>query len=232
MTVVSTRAVAATVATLTVRVRRSIGDGSAISGNQRWSDDDIRSAIDDQLREMWVEASGQDPSGALLSGTMTYTADAETVAIPTSVDPAGYGIQGNQLYRVEDYTTPAAPSALEYIDPLTAANFDDLEGWFLAGTSIGLRPIPETAKVLRIWWLANPILIGTTTAPTQDQHPFGVQHEELITLGAAIRLQEIDEEPIGLTRQKRYDRLMERYTASCARYRGPTYVRSVRNVIV
>lgn len=59
------------------------------------------------------------------------------------------------------------------------------------------------------------------------QMPLAVQNEELITLGASIRLQETDQEvPAG--RPERYAELWLRFLAGASRYRGPKHIRNNR----
>lgn len=225
MAVYTTKAVAATVAQLITRVRRLLGDGSTTAGNQRWSDTDIRQAIDDMIAQMYVESADGDPGSFLLSGTMTYTAESESVAIPTSVDPASVGIYANQIYKVEEIDSTGHPIFLPYINPHEITKFSDQSGWTILGDNIALRPQPTKAKTLRLWWLAN---FTPTSSTTSDQHKMSVNHEQLISLGAAIMLQEIDDE-VPASRLLRYNQLWDAYSRSCQRLKGRIYVSPTRS---
>lgn len=233
MAVLSTRAVAATVAALTLRVRRLIGDTESEEANQRWSDTDIRSAIDDTLAHMYTQVASSDPSGFLQFTDLTYTASALSVTLPA-------GIEGQSIYKVEDIDDAALPVYLAYRSPVEINRFSDEHGWtldvtqsaFSAGTTvstqaIAVRPIPSAARLLRIYTLAPFIPVSAAATPTTDQHTMSLGHEELITLGSAIRLQEIDNEvPSG--RRERHGELWEHYIKTAARHQGPVYVRNTR----
>lgn len=220
MATLVTAKTAATISQLIVKVRRLIGDGSTVAGNQRWANSDIQDAIDSMLAQMWTELYGEDPSGFLRTVTMTYTAELDMVVIPT-------GVEGQSIIRVEDYDNPSLPVYLDYRDHVDTDRFGDQFGWSLFGGSIAVRPIPTAAKTLRIFLIANfPAISGSSSIST-DQHAFSVNHEELVTLGAAIRLQEIDEE-ISKSRLLRYQQLYDQFTRTASRIRGPLYVRSSR----
>lgn len=222
MAVLSVKAVAATVANLTSRVRRMVGDTDSDTNNQRWLDADIRAEIDHQLAQMYSEVASMDPSGFLQTTTMSYTADASNspVALPT-------GLEGNSIYKVEDYTDSSAPLYFPYRSVLELSRFRDERGWSLVGNAIVISPQPVTTATLRIYTLAPFI---PTTSTTTDQHSLSINHEELICLGAAIRLQENDNE-IPLTRISRYQTLWEQYQKTAARYIGRKYVRNTRKLV-
>lgn len=219
MAVLATRAVAATIANLTLRVRRMIGDTDSTEANQRFSDADIRAEIDHMMAQMYSEVSNSDPSGFLQVDDMTYTASALSVAIPTAAD-----IEGNSIYKIEDITDATAPLyiAPRSIDQLN--RFSDETGWALQGHAIALRPIPTSARTLRIYTLA-PFIPTTTT--TSDQHALNINHEELICLGAAVRLQEVDNQ-VPVTRMQRLQQLWDLYQRCAARVIGPTYIKNTR----
>lgn len=222
MTVLVTRAVAATVANLVTRARRLLGDTETTSTLQRWSDTDIRQAIDDMLAQMYVEISNQDPSGYLQTYDMTYTAAAEAVAIPVAA-----GIEGNSIYKIEDVTNTSTPIYQAWCSPQDFHRFTDEFGWTLRGNSILLNPIPTAVKTLRIYTLAPYIPVSNAATPATDQHASSINHEALITTGAALILQEVDGE-VSPGRPERVAWLWEQFQRSASRYIGPVYVRNTR----
>lgn len=232
MAVISTRATAATVNTLITRVRRYIGDTDTDTNNQRWSDADIRAAMDDMLASMYVELSNNDPSAYMTSADLTYTGNALSIALPS-------GIEAHSIYKIEDVTDGDNPIYLSYRNPIEINRFDDQNGWTFYGpatdssgtatngiASIALRPVPTSNKTLRIYCLATFIPLSNAT-PSTDQHAFPINHEELIVIGASIRLQEVDNE-IPPTRMARYTMLWEQFQKAASRYTGPIYVRDTR----
>jgi hypothetical protein len=220
VTVLTQVAVAATVDALVTKVRRYIGDTSMVDTLQRFSATDIMAAIDDMLAQMYAEIASADASGFLRSTDMTYTASADREPLP-----AGY--EGDQIYRVEDLTTVGAPAFLAYLGPLDARKFTDSYGWTLEGNAIVLIPKPTEVRTLRLWSLAPFVPVSDSATPSSDQHSLSMNHEELIALGAAIRLQEIDDE-VPASRLVRFQQLWDLYTRTCEKYRGPVYVRSSR----
>lgn len=234
MALLTTRAVAATVSTLITKVRRLIGDTDTTTTNQRWSDSDILAMVDDMLAEMYVLVTENDPSGFLQTSDMTYTADALAVALPS-------GIAANNIYKVEKVDDQTAPVFLRHRNYLDINEYTDERGWCLgamaidsAGTAtaapggaIALRPIPTAATALRIYTLAPYIPVSGSAAQSTDQHALSINHEELITLGAAIRLQEVDNE-VPPTRLPRFQTLWDQYEKTVNRYSGRQYVANTR----
>lgn len=220
MAILTTRATAATVSTLTTRTRRMLQDTSATTGNQRWSDSDIRAALDDSIAQLYSAWRDLNPGPHMASTNLSIAADAETTALPS-------GLEANAIYRVEDITESSVPIYLDYRDPIDIDRFQDAVGWTLLGNALALRPKPGSAKTLRLWYLAWYIPISGAATPSTDQHALPVDHEELIALGAAIRLQENDGE-VSSTRMERFHSLWDAYLRSCDRVRGPVYVRNTR----
>lgn len=224
MAILTTVAAAATVSTLRAKVRTLVGDTSSVSALQRFSDLMVDRAIDDTLAHLYMEWASEDPSGFLTSDDLTYTASATSVALTA-------GREAHQIYRVEDVTTSSDPVLLDYLNPLDAEKFSDSYGWTLKGNAIVLVPVPTSNKTLRIWSLKPFVPVTGAATPTTDQHSLSINHEELITLGAAIRLQEIDDE-VPPTRLLRYEQLWQQYLKTIDRYRGPTYVRNSRIIFL
>lgn len=212
------------------------GDRDATTTRQRWLDADIDQAIIDQLFQMYSELS-EDSSNFLISTTMTYTANSESVSLPAAVHVV-------PIYRVEDITNAQFPRELEHVANDVVNSFSHIDTsltiggvWSRADTTIIVRPKPFSDLSLRIWYVGNPFSMftysvagdPTASAATTDQHAYPVAHEELICLGAAIRLQEEDEEiPSG--RVERYKELWERFQKSARFYKGRRMVKSWRNL--
>lgn len=229
----ATVASASTVTTLRKRVRRLVGDNSTVSSRQRWSDNDIDQAIIDQLSAMYAELA-IDPSAFLTSTTMSYTANSESVVMPTAV-------LSSPIHRIEDYTDSDLPFELLYLSPATAENYTSPVGayaWTRRGDYLHYLPKPTEAKTLRIWYVTNPILPYASgiydasgdpndSAPTTDTHPYPVAHEELIGVGAAIRLQEEDDE-IPSHRLVRYEELWDRFRRQSRLNQGKHRVANIR----
>lgn len=217
MTIITTAASALTLANLVTRIRDMIGDPSSTATNQRFSDTQIRRFIDMQLAQMWVELT-EDPSGFLESVSLSYTAGAERTALPS-------GFEGQSIYKVEDITDSSSPVFLDYFAQLDVDHFPTKLGWTLEGLNIVLRPKNESGTTLRIWRVKN--FPRTIDGATSDQHSLPVDHEELICLGAASRLLQIDDE-LTSAQQLQLDTLWGLFRRAAARYRGPVFVRNVR----
>ena len=232
MAVLSTRATAATISVLTLRVRKLIGDTDTDTNNQRWLDADIRTELDYSIAAMYTKMSAGNPAPWIGTADLTYTANYRSVSIPT-------GIEAQSIYKVEDVTTASDPIYIAYRSMDQLDRFSDEDGFSIVGAqitdagvatqvqSIALRPIPTSAKTLRIYSLAPFIPVSGAATPSTDQHPLNPTFEEVITLGAAIRLQEVDNQ-VPVTRMARYQELMEEFREQCSRYIGPVYVKNTR----
>lgn len=218
MTIQQTRSSAATFATLRTRVRAACGDRDTSTANQRWADSDIDQAINDTLFEMYAEL-GSDTGSYLISDTFTYTANATSETLPQEAQSA-------PIYRIEDATNTTFPVAMDRVDPFQIETNRGGIGlvWTRVDTDVQVRPIPQTALTLKVWYLGNPFQV---TSGTGDQHPYPVAHEELIVLGSAIRLQEEDEE-IPASRPARYLDLWVKFQKAAMLFRGPRSFRSSR----
>lgn len=225
----TTASAAATVAALRSRVRTMIGDTATTAAMNRWSDANVDKAIDDMIAQMYMEVASWDPSGFLTSNDMTYTPATGTTANGTAL---AAGFERYPIYRVEDITnmTSAGPVTLDYVNAIDAQTYGDSYGWTLEGDKIVLIPEPATSRTLRIWTIKPFIPISNASTPATDQHALSLNHEELIALGAAIRLQEVDDE-VPPSRQLRYEQLWQLYQKTLDRYWGPTYVRAARKVL-
>lgn len=232
MAVISDEKAAATIVQLQTRVRRAVGDTDSSTTNQRWSDAELNEAINFELMKMSSEWGLGNSSQAMKSTTLSYTANSDSVALPAGPDV-------NPIFMVENYTDSTNPIRIEYASFLEADKYYldhaymNTTGyrWSRVGTSIAIRPLSGETLTLRIWYLRAPYAFTLDGSGDEDdatdQSPWPVQHEELISLGAAIRLQEVDEEvPAG--RLERYMDLWQRFVRSKSHNRGPKYVRKNR----
>jgi hypothetical protein len=231
MAVRRTRRSAATLDTLLIRVRRAVGDivddAAPAAGDRKWENTAIVDAINDMLSEMYVELYGQNPDAALLELALAYTADAEEVELPSN-EATSYAIYG----VFEDVN--GKPTLLRHVDRLVLDRYntegsepttDTERVWSIRDEYISLRPIPSSALTLTILYVAPPF--GMDSGTLADQHPMPVQHEELLVLGAANRLQyPNDQLPVG--RQAHYNRLWMKWQQDCDRYQGPRFPADTR----
>ena len=227
MAQITTEDTAETIANLITRIRRAVGDTDTSTTNQRWADAEVIDALNLEIFKMTAEQGLGNISSMLTSANVSYTGGSEYIAL-------GAAATISQVFMVEDITDTSNPIRLEFSSILdanmdfNAASYLGAVGrsWSRVGANIAIRPVPSTTITLRVWYIRAPY--GTSTSyGGSDQQPFMVQHEELLSLGAAIRLQETDAEiPPG--RVERYQDLWQRFVRSKYQNRGPIYVRSNR----
>ena len=216
MAVVRTRGAASTWAAIRVQVREKIGDNNA----SRYTNTQINQALNDSMKEMYG-VLGRDIGGVMTTANLTYASGAESQALDDSYAAA-------PIYRVEDFSDTNNPVLLDYCSPAEIesyrgsdiGNSDNLgqlarPRWSLLGESIVVRPMPGSAMVLRISY-HPPVWVVTADA---DQHPFFYNFEELIVVGAAFRLLEVDGEPAAATFAARAARMLDDLAAK-PRIRG------------
>ena len=227
MAIISTEASAETIGNLITRIRRAVGDTETLSANQRWTDAEVIDAMNLEMFKMSAELGIGNIAAVLSSTTMTYTASSDSVALPSGPDV-------NAIFMVEDYRDSDNPIRLDFASVLDADVYDvnsahlALRGirWSRRGSSLVIRPKPAADMTLRIWYIRPPFGTSTSYSGT-DQQPFPVHYEELISVGAAIRLQEVDGEiPSG--RVERYVELWSRFVRSKYQNKGPISVRRNR----
>jgi hypothetical protein len=174
-----------------------------------------------------------EPAAFLTSTTVAYAANSESVTLSSTH-------WSTPIYKVEDYTDTSAPFELLYLSPMNADSYLSPMGvfaWSRQGDTIRYIPKPETARTLRIWYLKNPLSPYNSTtydssgdpqiSDTTSQQPYPVAHEELIGVGAAIRLQEEDDE-IPPHRLVRYEELWDRFRRQSRYNQGRRRVVNVR----
>jgi len=227
MAVITSEAAAETIGNLITRIRRAVGDTDSTTANNRWADAEIIDAMNLELFKMSAEWGLGNSAQAMTSTTLTYTAGADSVALPSGPDV-------NPIFMVEDYTDTNNPVRIEFSSILEAdryyldSSYVNSKGfrWSRAGANIAIRPQADAGMTLRIWYLRAPYGTSTSYGGT-DQQPWPVQHEELISLGAAVRLQEVDDEvPRG--RVERYTDLWNRFVRAKSQHKGPVYIRKNR----
>lgn len=211
-----TSSTASSLDTLHTKVRDIVGDTETTAANQRWADSKITDAINHELIKMGVQMGISDPGPALTSANVTYTADADTVALSEA-------LKIHPIVKVEDITDSAnVPIRMERV------SFQELErfvaepntsarslAFSIVGDNIAIRPKPGTARTIRFWYLRGPYVLSADA----DNHEVWVGNEELIILGAAIRLTRTDQEtPAGM--REDYNDHWLRFLATCKRFRG------------
>lgn len=231
MAVVSTEAVPSSITTLRKRVRRATTDRNTDTARQRWSDADVDQAIIDMLFQMYAEMNLA-TTDFIKTSTVTYTANADSYTLAD-------GLQTNLIYAIEDVTQPLAPILLGELEPAEA---DALGSpsitfslyWFHMPGAIALRPIPSMDRQIKIFFMSNPMTpytydsSGNPTTTATNQHPYPVQHEELIVIGAAVRLQE-EINAVPDTRMRRFNDLWEQFVRFANANGGPARVTQKRS---
>lgn len=223
MAILTTPASAATVNTLVTKVRRALNDTDTDTDNQRWSTADILDALDDQLKQMFAEWTSQDPAAFVQLTSMTYGSGLDSVALPAAVLAQG-------IYKIVN-TTTGENVFVPHRGLLETDTYTDESGWSFIGNAVALRPVPESDQTLVLYTLTPYVPIAQSYPATSDtaQHPIPVNYEELLILGAAIRLQENDIE-IPPTRIGRFAMLWDQFQKNAARFKGRSYVKNTRKL--
>jgi hypothetical protein len=216
-------ATASALSDLLTATRDALGDEDAAAANQRWSDARIFRALNLEIKKFQLECNLHETGPWLSSVSLTYTADSETVTLPEQA-------RTHPIVRVEDVTSAAIPIEIPHISHFTAERYNENTGdslnrrnvFSVLGDAIALRPKPANAISLRLWTVRSPYVFDAV-ADTTNQLPLYPGVEEVFSLGAAIRLQETDEE-ISEGRVARYLDLFHRAVKAATRFRGLRYV--------
>lgn len=146
------------------------------------------SLVNGAMRRLWALMVSHAPNKTLKSTTMTYTANAETTALPTS-NP---DLRGRPIRSVEAYTSGGTtPQDRWTLAAVTQPELDLVEnvgrpGFYAlsqAEATIALRPIPTEATTLRIMYVPVPTaLSGNSDTPTFLPEEF----HDLLVDGAAL----------------------------------------------
>lgn len=225
MAILYSAAAAATLATLTTRVRRFVQDTDTDTANQRWADAEIYDSINLELMKMGAALRIRDKGPALTSVNLTYTASSETVALPN-------GPKSQPIFKVEDITTSSYPVPMTRIsaEDLEAHNYDPATSYnassalyAIMGDNIAVRPKPGAARTLRIWYIRAPYVLSVST----DQHPIDVGSEELISVGAGCRLLR-NEKELEPEHDAHYRELWMQFLMSASRFQGSNVIKRNR----
>lgn len=215
MAIVETASTPITLTNLYTRLRRALGDEETSPSNQRWNDLALLDAVNMEMIKIQT-ATGLRGSGAQeVSVNLTYTAESDSVALPA-------GALSQPITRVEDMADTTRPQVLTPVSAQGVGDGHNGPVWAIRGSTIVVRP--NTQRTLRIWYIRPPLVYALSGT---DQHSLPMAAEELISLGASIRLQEVDDEvPPG--RRERYAELWLLMLAAAKKVRGPKSVRNDR----
>lgn len=218
------RATPATYANLAERVRFKAGDGLAT----KFTSAAIYREMRDMLSRIY-NAMGVTPSWTLQSYDLPYTGGADS----TLLDTDNFS---SPIDHVIDISNTSAPVILKEVSPSQIESYRATTTvsptlavrsvYAIMGSSIALRPVPAGGKTLRIWIVGN-FLFNETSDPTVDQHPYPVNHEELIVLGTAMKLMSIDGSATDDQRMELAD-LWETFHRDIGSQQGPRDVQNVR----
>jgi hypothetical protein len=198
------RAPAITLATARSRVRELVGDTDTVTVNQRWLDDVVDQALNDQLVRMQTRITGVAPAEALVRVTMSYGSGAEAEFLPDECNLEG-------IYKVENITDPARPVPVQPVGPTEIELYTgapggdsnitsrrapgyrytiigaDADAADVAKRQILLRPKPRGGVTLRIGFLAPGFVLEDDD---DDVVPLSPKWTRCLTLGAAVILRE------------------------------------------
>ena len=183
------RSTAETLAQARARVRLEVNDSDTSS--QRWEDADIDRAIFDSVRYFIREKSNRDPGELLLYEDISYSGKWTNL---------GSTIGGASIIKVEVVDDPDNPTLIEYV-PISILETVKGETWSapvkiysLAGSGtdrqIGVRSSSDTAFTIRVWYLAEAIVVTADI----DNMPLQPTWLRLIQLHAAKSLRSVEGE--------------------------------------
>ncbi len=125
--------------------------------------------VNGAMRRVWAEMVKLNPEACVRSTTMTYTAAAESVALPSSSpDLRGRPIREVSAVLTSGSTSPSDRSALtcRTMQELDNYESDGDPGVYALGLSDGtmwVRPRPTSAMVLYIKYVPAPVALSATT---------------------------------------------------------------------
>lgn len=228
------RAKIQTVANLITDVRREVGDpatdrsGNTIAAAQlRFSGDEVQTACVYAISELGIEMQVRHSGEALLSTDFTYTANADSVAIPVCVGTA------DRIFKVEDIANTDFPVTVQYVTPLEIEDYRSQSGFWRAirytlhskGSKdhIAIRPENGSDRSYRIWYVAPPLVPDATT----DGVGLSTTWRELLVLLAASKLMRRDDE-MTAAQAADLSRLYTQFKALSNRQKGPQTIRRKR----
>lgn len=200
----------ATLEDLVVRVKQMIN-----KANTTFADDtgkpknsEIIAAINEARNETYMLVSTGAPDRFITSTSLVYPALAENVTMPTSA-------QQSQIVHVYARDQNTATSFQRVLEPIRVREFANItetgyaKCYAINGLQMRLRPVPTSNTNLTIFYLPAlvPLVNATDTFP---EIPAMFAH--LYAMAAAIRLRQINEDPVDALMDAR-DALLERYIA-------------------
>lgn len=196
---------------LVVRVKQMMN-----KANTTFADDtgkpknaEIIAAINEARNETYMLVATGAPDRFITSTTLTYPALTENVTLPPSA-------QGAQIVHVYSRDGAATASTFQAVlEPIRVREFANLgetgypKCYAINATQIRLRPVPTSMTNLTIFYLPALIPLSAST-DTFTEIPAMFAH--LYAMAAAIRLRQINEDPVDALIDAR-DALLERYIA-------------------
>lgn len=233
MAIIRVRAAPSTLDNLVLRVAMAVGDvvdgARPSTADQKFTNARIVRAISDMMAHMYSEMGAQNPDTIVTEASITYTGGSDAVEIGNN-NATTYSIYG--VFE----TINGVRTLLRHVDYLMIERFrtegeepakENERVWAQRDEYLLLRPIPANDTTLVLALLDAPFELTTGSLGGTDQHPFPVQHEELLCLGAANRLQyPNDQLPAG--RQMHYNVLWQAWQRDCDRYQGPRFPQDTR----
>lgn len=225
MAVVRTRKTAATWVELETDFRDFAGDNLA----SRYTSAQVQRFLRYSAEEIW-NVLGYDPAANLTEVAMTYTADATLVDLPEAAASA-------PLMTVVDNTNTRSRRPIRIVSPSELERYEASEDTpetenyrdrvcAVLGNQLAIRPVPSGALTLILRYVAA---FYTPTSGGGDQHPYPINHEELLVLGAVIRAQETDSQAPP-SRVARHQRMLDQLREVGSRNIGSTGVVNARRV--
>lgn len=185
-----TRAAAETLTAVIARTRLLCSDED--TADERWTDAQYTTAIQDALKRLAVEKGAKD-SSPMRTADMTYTASAVSTALPAA---ALY----KSIVKVENIDDADNPRPLEYVPAVVLETTrtdhwgNKVGVWTLLSDAttehIAIRVKPDDALNLRIWYIDDALIPGVAA----DNLPIAPRWLRLVSLCSAKMLRSIENE--------------------------------------
>lgn len=157
----------------------------------------IKRAINSAAKEWFGKLATWRPDIKDARTTLSYTADAQAVALPAAV-------QSRPILLVQAANAGASDALERYdLEIKSTAEFDeyDIYGepivWALEGTSIAVRPIPRTATTLYFRYVAE-LADMTATSDTPSWLPAEYHHGLAWEAAAKLKIKRGDPDAMGV----------------------------------
>lgn len=196
-------------------------------GTATIADSTIYARINDVMGELYHEAHEEDPSKFATTATMSYTADAESVILPSAVRTRP--LVGVEFLSGVDYLPLRHGSNRQREDYL--GQFGRRGTWtderlFYAteGDYIALFPVPSSTTTLRLRYVPALTEIDDTDAADSPTWLPAELHA-VIALGVALSFKRETDVATALEREYAQRREKLRLWAASSPHNGPRYVR-------